>query len=165
MKTIFSIIFILFISSAYAGGANDHQHGEDQEDEAHKHNEPSKSAIGQPADAAKATKTINVELLDIMKFAFNPALDIAAGDIVKFVVVNTGQIRHEFSIGDVAEQKAHAQMMANMPDMVHEDGNTVTVEPGETKEITWQFMGKETVVFACNIPGHFEAGMHESVTL
>ena len=43
--------------------------------------------------------------------------------------------------------------------MVHHDGNTVTVKPGETKELTWKFKGNSDVVFACNIPGHFEAGM------
>ena len=163
MKTLINTLFVLFAVSSFAGGTHDHQHEDD--DEAHSHNSPTKSSIGQAAEPANATKTVNVELLDIMKFAFSPALDIAAGDIVRFVVANTGQVRHEFSIGNKEEQKAHSQMMKNMPDMVHEDGNTITVEPGETKEITWHFMGKDTVVFACNIPGHFEAGMHESLTL
>lgn len=164
MKYILTILMFSFTLSTYAGGTHEHKY-EDEEDQAHTHNAPTKSSIGQPAESSKATKTINVELLDSMKFAFSPALDIANGDIVTFVVVNTGQVRHEFSIGNAEEQKAHAQMMKNMPDMMHEDGNTITVEPGETKEITWHFAGKETVVFACNIPGHFEAGMHESVTL
>ena len=163
MKTLISILLVLFTLSAYAGGTHDHQH--EDEEEAHTHNSPTKSSIGQAAEPANATKTLNVELLDIMKFSFSPAIDIESGDIVRFVVVNTGQVRHEFSIGNVEEQKAHAQMMQNMPDMVHEDGNTITVEPGETKEITWHFMGEDTVVFACNIPGHFEAGMQESFTL
>lgn len=162
MKIVISTLLISFFLTAYAGGTQEHKHEDDQ---AHKHNAQSKSPVGQPAEFSDASKIINVELLDIMKFAFSPALDIASGDIVQFVVVNTGQMRHEFSIGDAKEQKAHAQMMENMPDMVHEDGNTVTVEPGETKKITWHFLGEETVVFACNIPGHFEAGMHESITL
>ena len=162
MKLILTTVLLGFTLSTFAGGTHDHQH---EDDEAHAHNSPTKSSIGQAAEPAKATKTLNVELLDIMKFSFSPALDIAAGDIVRFVVVNTGQVRHEFSIGNNEEQKAHSQMMANMPDMVHEDGNTITVEPGETKDITWHFMGNDTVVLACNIPGHFEAGMHESFTL
>lgn len=162
MKTMINILLVLFTLSTYAGGTHEHEHADGEE---HMHSGSVKNTIGQPANPDEATKTINVELLDAMKFAFSPALDIASGDIVRFVVVNTGQIRHEFSIGDAEEQKAHAQMMKNMPDMMHEDGNTVTVEPGETKEITWHFMGKEKVVFACNIPGHFEAGMHDSLTL
>ncbi|MDH3219117.1 MAG: hypothetical protein OEO19_06245 [Gammaproteobacteria bacterium] len=50
-------------------------------------------------------------------------------------------------------------MMQKMPDMKHNDPNTVSLAPGESTSLTWKFMGKDTVVFACNIPGHFEAGM------
>ena len=50
-------------------------------------------------------------------------------------------------------------MMRQMPRMVHEDPNTLTVEPGDTKVLTWRFEGDDPVVFACNIPGHSEAGM------
>ena len=163
MKLILTAVLLGFTLSIFAGGTHDHQHEDD--DKTHAQNSLTNNSIGQAAEPANATKTVNVELLDIMKFAFRPALDIVAGDIVRFVVVNTGQVRHEFSIGNTEEQKAHSQMMKNMPDMVHEDGNTITVQPGETKDITWHFMGNDTVVLACNIPGHFEAGMHESFTL
>ena len=160
MKII--IIFVSVCLPAFAGGNHELKH---QTTQAHTHSEQSKSTVGQPVESDKATKIINVKLLDAMKFKFSPVLDVDVGDIVQFVVVNTGQVRHEFSIGDVAEQKAHVEMMKKMPDMVHEDGNTITVDPGETKEITWHFLGSGRVVFACNIPGHFEAGMHESVVL
>ncbi|MAZ86066.1 MAG: hypothetical protein CL693_00260 [Cellvibrionaceae bacterium] len=51
-------------------------------------------------------------------------------------------------------------MMRSMLNMVQEDGNTVTVKPDHTKELIWQFNGGVEVVFACNILGHFEAGMY-----
>jgi hypothetical protein len=35
----------------------------------------------------------------------------------------------------------------------------VTVNPGQIKELTWKFTGGADVLFACNIPGHFPAGM------
>jgi len=52
-----------------------------------------------------------------------------------------------------------------MPDMVHEDANSVTVEPGQTRELVWAFTGESQVELACNIPGHSEAGMTASVSL
>lgn len=118
------------------------------------------SPVGKPTAPELADKTIQVKTLDTMRFAFEPPLEqIDEGETIRFVVSNTGTVPHEFFIGDEAEQKEHAAMMVQMPNMVHEDGNTLTVPPGETKEITWAFSGPGPVVFACNIPGHFQAGM------
>jgi uncharacterized cupredoxin-like copper-binding protein len=47
--------------------------------------------------------------------------------------------------------------------MKHKDPSTVSLAPGDTKNIIWKFENDETVVFACNEVGHFEAGMrHDS---
>jgi uncharacterized cupredoxin-like copper-binding protein len=72
---------------------------------------------------------------------------------------NDGSIQHEFSIGNAEDQVKHAIMMQKTPDMKHSDPNTVSLPPGESTTLSWKFMGTDTVVFACNIPGHFEAGM------
>lgn len=117
------------------------------------------SAVGKSAKGMAATKTYQVTMLDSMEFKFSAPPALKNGDVVKFVVTNKGLIDHEFSIGNAAEQVSHAAMMKKMPGMVHEDGNTITVKPGETKELLWQFTGNDEVVFACNVPGHFEAGM------
>jgi uncharacterized cupredoxin-like copper-binding protein len=118
------------------------------------------SSVGEPSQRAAANKVIKVEATDDMKFNFSENLDIKEGEVITFVVTNNGDMRHEFSIGSNEEQKAHREMMRKMPNMKHEDGNTITVEAGQTKELTWKFKGNEKVVMACNIPGHFEAGMH-----
>ena len=98
---------------------------------------------------------------DTMRFVFSPDFgDLYDGDVIRFDVRNDGAILHEFSIGNAADQVEHAKMMRAMPDMKHDDPNTVSLEPGASASITWRFTGKDTVVFACNIPGHFEAGMH-----
>ena len=123
------------------------------------------SAVGKPAQGMAATKTYQVSMLDSMKFVFNQKPDLSPGDVVKFVVTNNGKIPHEFSIGNAAEQAKHNEMMKKMPDMQHEDGNTVTVQPGQRKELVWQFAGHDEVVFACNVPGHFEAGMFHKAAL
>jgi uncharacterized cupredoxin-like copper-binding protein len=43
--------------------------------------------------------------------------------------------------------------------MTHEAPNTVLVAPGETAELTWRFGEPAELEFACNLPGHSEAGM------
>lgn len=123
------------------------------------------SAVGSQGDPNNVTRTIDVELLDSMRLTFSPALNLKRGDVVRFVVRNTGAIRHEFSIGSAAEQDAHRAMMRQTPDMVHKDPNSVTVDPGQTQDLVWAFNGEDQVVFACNIPGHSEAGMTTSVIL
>ncbi|WP_392537802.1 hypothetical protein [Legionella sp. 227] len=132
---------------------------------AHAHHET--SSVGSPGNAAKATKTIQVTASDNMRFNFSQKLKLHDGDIISFQVTNIGKVPHEFSIGDEKEQKAHQEMMRAMPGMVHEDGNTITINPGETKTLTWKFKSnpKHDVVFACNIPGHFEAGMYKKATV
>ena len=123
------------------------------------------SMVGAPAAADVASQTVHVDLLDTMRFAFDETLDLKRGEAVRFVVTNRGQMRHEFSIGSADEQDAHRAMMRKMPNMVHDDPNTVTVDPGQTRELTWRFDGEQPVVFACNIPGHAEAGMTATATL
>jgi uncharacterized cupredoxin-like copper-binding protein len=43
--------------------------------------------------------------------------------------------------------------------MTHEGPNTVLVAPGKTAELTWRFGEPAELEFACNLPGHYEAGM------
>ncbi|CAM2950406.1 Uncharacterized copper-binding protein [Legionella steigerwaltii] len=132
---------------------------------AHAHHET--SSVGSPANATKTTKTIQVTASDDMRFNFSQKLKFHDGEIITFKVTNIGKVPHEFSVGDEKEQKAHQEMMRAMPGMVHEDGNTITINPGETKTLTWKFKSnpKHEVVFACNIPGHFEAGMYKKVNV
>ena len=49
--------------------------------------------------------------------------------------------------------------MKKNPEMEHADANMVTVAPGKTGEIIWQFTSTGKVDFACLQPGHYDAGM------
>lgn len=123
--------------------------------------------FGHPGDAAAVTKTINVDAGDNMRFKFDRT-DIRRGDVVKFIIRNTGRTRHEFSIGDEKYQRAHAAMMKKMPGMVHDDSpNMTTLEPGESRTLIWKFDRPVAgaLLFACHEPGHFEAGMKLNVDL
>ena len=151
------LILLCFIFTwpnlALAEGKHSHQH----KSQSHE------SSVGKPALESKATRNVKITTSDNMRFSFPENFSLKSGETVTFIVTNDGKIPHEFSIGDEKEQKAHRLMMRKNPTMVHNDGNTITVNPKETKHLTWQFKGSGTVVFACNIPGHYEGGMFRKV--
>ncbi|MCG6366575.1 copper-resistant cuproprotein CopI [Vibrio fluvialis] len=124
------------------------------------------SDVGMPATGSKPTKVVHVLLSDDMKITFKKEVDIQPNDVVQFVIMNTGKIDHEFSIGSAKEQLTHREMMRSMNGQhMHDSGSTVTVQPGKAKQLMWHFQGDNHVEFACNIPGHAEAGMVKKVTL
>ncbi|MGF1718515.1 copper-binding protein [Vibrio kyushuensis] len=124
------------------------------------------SAVGMPAKGAQPNKVVHVVLSDDMKISFKGDVTIEPDDVVQFVVMNTGKIEHEFSIGSMDEQIKHREMMKMMTEHHdHSDGSTVMVQPGKAKQLLWHFHGDNNVEFSCNIAGHHEAGMTKSVLL
>jgi uncharacterized cupredoxin-like copper-binding protein len=120
--------------------------------------------VGKPGDRNKVSRTMQVLMSDDMKFT--PAkIDVKRGETIKFVVRNAGQIKHEMVIGSIRELKQHAELMRTMPGMEHDDPNQVTLDPGKSGELVWQFTKAGTVDFACLQPGHFEAGMIGTVSV
>lgn len=123
------------------------------------------SDVGMPATGAKPDKVVHVVLADDMTIKFKKEVQIEPNDVVQFVVMNVGKIDHEFTIGSAKEQLEHREMMRKMPHHMHDSGNAVTVKPGKAKQLIWHFQGDSKVEFACNIPGHAEAGMIKKVRL
>lgn len=141
-------------------------------------------AFGEPAPAAKATRTVEVVLKDI---AFEPkSLQVKAGETVRFVLINQGQLPHEFNLGDKAMHAEHQKEMLAMQGKIftagmnhegmdhgqmdhgahgHDTGNTVLVQPGQRAELTWTFRKAAPIEFACNVPGHYQAGMVGPLTI
>jgi uncharacterized cupredoxin-like copper-binding protein len=112
---------------------------------------------GGPGKAAEATRTVRIEARDTV---FNvKSIQVKAGETVRFIVSNKGQTPHEFAIASSREHEEHRAMMREMPDMVHDDPNVVTLQPGETKELVWKFGRDADLEFSCNLPGHAEQGM------
>ncbi len=128
------------------------------QDHPHKDGGHGHSPAGAPGSRAKVSKVFDVRMLDTMRFEPS-SFEVHSGQTVKFVVTNAGQIRHEFGIGTREEQRAHAEMMLADPDMQHEDGSVITVEPGQTKELIWRFGRAGQYEAACQVPGHYPAGM------
>jgi len=137
---------IFLALTALAAGNHAGGHGHDDE------------AIGKPGVASRVTRTVNVEMLDTMRFTPS-SLAIKQGETIRFVVKNAGKLPHEMVLGKEKELKEHYEVMKKNPEMEHADANSVTVQPGKTGEMIWQFTKAGTVDFACLHPGHYDAGM------
>ena len=146
---------------------------------------PHSAAIGEPGKASASTRTVAVKLGD--NFYEPESVQVKAGETVRFVLTNEGELLHEFNIGTAAMHAEHQKEMAMMMEhgmltptgvdekmmnmdhskmgggmghgMKHDDPNSVLVEPGKTKELVWKFTKNAELEFACNMPGHYEAGM------
>ena len=139
--------------------------------------------FGHAAPATQASRTVELVLGDMY---FEPkGVQVKAGETVRFVLVNKGQLLHEFNLGDAAMHARHQQEMLKMQqsgmltptgmkhhdmghgtmEMKHDDPNSVLVEPGKTAELTWTFAKATDLEFACNLPGHYQAGMVGKLTI
>ena len=121
-------------------------------------------AIGEPGKPERVTRTVAVDMTDNMRFSPS-RITVKQGETIRFVVKNSGQIKHEFVLGTAQELKEHYEVMKKFPDMEHAEPNMVTVAPGKTGEVVWQFTRSGKVDFACLQPGHYEAGMKGAVTV
>jgi len=156
-------------SAAYAGGT----HGG-----SHEH-EPSVS-IGEPGKPGQASRTIEMKMYD--SYFVPQAIRLKAGETVRFVVRNEGKLVHEFSIGTPEMHAEHQEEMSMMMrrgaltldhidhermkmdiggghTLEHDDPNSLLLDPGQSGEITWHFPMGGDLEFACNVPGHYAAGM------
>ena len=142
-----------FTALAYAHGAEapsdkqaiDHAHAED-------------SAFGKAADPKKTKRIIHIEMSDKLRF-IPGKITLKRGAAVKFVIKNTGKMKHEFVLGTLDELKEHSALMKKFPGMEHDEPSMASVAPGKSAEITWQFTHAGEFYFGCLVPGHFEGGM------
>ncbi len=125
--------------------------------------------------AASPDRTITVTLTE---FAIDAdAVEITAGETVRFVVTNSGKVQHEFRLSNaerIAEHLAEGHQGHQMGEMAtgvvmeeHNGDLLMLLDPGETAELVLTFP-EDTTFFtevACMIPGHFEAGMHRDLAV
>ena len=159
--------------SAVALGAGAHENG-------HGHG----AKIGEPGKASDAARSITVQMYD--NYYEPESIDVKPGETVRFVVENKGSLVHEFNIGTPAMHESHQKEMMMMVEhgviqggklnrdmmemdmgngmsMKHDDPNSLLLEAGESQEIVWKFSEKGSIEFACNVPGHYQAGMYGEV--
>jgi uncharacterized cupredoxin-like copper-binding protein len=130
---------------------------------------------GEPGDPGKVDRTVEVTTVD-NSFSLK-SLEVKDGETVRFVVRNDGLDPHEFLIGVASEHAEHRQLMKamleqqkkgghahDMSAMEHQHASGVTAQPGKTGSFVWTFASAPDLEFACDIPGHYEDGMHGPIT-
>jgi uncharacterized cupredoxin-like copper-binding protein len=113
---------------------------------------------GIAGDAKAARRTIEVRMLDTMRFDPD-RIEVRLGETVRFVHRNVGKVMHEFVIGTPKELDEHAALMLKFPNMEHDEPYMAHVAPGRTAQIVWHFNRPGEFKFACLIAGHYSAGM------
>ena len=169
--SLLAVVLSAAVATAHAAGS----HGHDKN-----------AATGQPGDPAKASRTIEVQMFD--NYYEPESLSIKEGETVRFIVHNKGALVHEFNIataemhvahqpemlmmaqhgvlkGDRIDHDAAKAMQASMGHGMHEEPNSVLLEPGKSGEIVWTFPKHAELEFACNVPGHYDAGMQGEIKL
>ncbi|WP_166258123.1 cupredoxin domain-containing protein [Marinobacter salicampi] len=142
------------------------------------------NGAGEPGDASDVSRTVEVVMYDNYYEPEN--ISVESGETVRFKVWNDGALVHEFNIGSAEMHEAHQQEMQMMVEhgvlkgdhidhdmmnmdmgdghsMKHDDPNSVLLEPGESAEIIWTFTEASDLEFACNVPGHYQAGMYGDI--
>jgi uncharacterized cupredoxin-like copper-binding protein len=133
-------------------------------------------------------RTVNIEMRDN---EFSPTtIEVPAGQEVRLVFRNRGDVTHDAVVGDEAAQAEHEDEMraaetdasddgdmAGMGDGEMGEGDTttgmghgdetgeggITVDPGETGEITHTFEAGDQMLVGCHQEGHYDAGMKITV--
>ena len=107
-------------------------------------------------------RTVEIEMRDI---AFSPSsVDVRAGEKIRFVFTNTGQITHDAFIGDAAAQDEHEKDMRGGHD--HGEGsNAISVKPGKKAQLVHTFDRPGQTLIGCHEPGHYTGGMKVTVNV
>lgn len=166
VPALFALSTALAAPAALAAGTHGGGHG--------------KTPAGAPGKASKVSRTIEVVMYDNY---YEPAeIKLKAGETVKFVITNKGELVHEFNIGTTKMLMDHAPEMEMMVDHgvleadrinwdaakamqksmghgMHTAKNAVLLEPGKTGEVIWTFPKSAKLEFGCTVPGHYDAGM------
>ncbi len=136
--------------------------------------------IGEKGKLAEVDKTIKIKMYD--NYFIPKTINIKRGETVKFVVYNYGDLVHEFNIAtkkmhlehqkEMMKMIEHGILLGNRIDKVkmkkvskkdhsmsHKHSNSILLEPNKSGEIIWKFSTDVVLEAACNVPGHYEAGM------
>ena len=138
------------------------------------------SMIGEKGKLSEVNRVIEIKMYD--NFYEPNEIKVKKGETIKFKVYNFGEFVHEFNIatkemhlkhqpemmklvaneillGDRIDKKKMKEMAKKDHSMSHSHSNSVLLEPNKEGEIIWKFNTEATLEAACNIPGHYEAGM------
>ena len=140
----------------------------------------SMNIIGEKGNPADVSKVIKVNMYDNY---YEPSkFNVLKDQTIKFIVYNHGELVHEFNIATKEMHLKHQPEMMKMVEneillidkidrkkmkelskkdhsMGHSHSNSVLLEPRQSAELIWKFNTDAELEVACNVPGHYEAGM------
>ena len=121
-------------------------------------------ATPSPTVVSTGPRVVEVKLTDDLRMA-PPSLTVKAGQAIHFVVANAGVLEHEFFVGDVAAQMAHAEEMMGMPGMGHDEPNGIGMPAGMTRTLDYTFAVPGAYEAGCHVNDHHAAGMKMVITV
>ena len=118
-------------------------------------------SAGEPGNPKKPARNVQITMgeRDGQMYFNHSHVTVRRGEQIRFVLINHGELDHEFVLATVDENVKHAKEMEKNPDMEHDDPNGKRLTPKKIGEIFWRFTEAGEFEFACLIPGHREAGM------
>ena len=142
--------------------------------------------IGSKGNVADVTRVIKVVMYD--NYYEPSSFQIKEGETIKFEVENAGMLVHEFNIANKMMHMKHQPEMIKMAEngillafsidkekmkkmakmdksMGHSHSNSVLLEPKQKGDIIWKFDNVANIEVACNVPGHYQAGMIAKVNI
>ena len=166
MNKIIYFIFVLLISSVSFADKN--------------------MKIGSKGKLSDVSRTIKVKMYE--NYYEPSTFNIKKGETIKFEVINSGELVHEFNIanammhikhqpemermveneillGDKIDKDKMQKMAAMDKSMGHSHSNSVLLAPKEKGILIWKFENAVNIEVACNVPGHYQAGMIAAVNL
>jgi len=142
--------------------------------------------IGSKGNENEVSRVIKVIMYD--NYYEPNSFQVKAGETIKFEVTNAGELVHEFNIANKMMHMKHQPEMQKMVEneillsysidkdkmkkmakidksMAHSHSNSVLLEPKQKGEIIWRFDNAVNIEIACNVPGHYQAGMIAPVNI
>ena len=142
--------------------------------------------IGSKGKENEVSRIIKVVMYD--NYYEPSSFQIKAGETIKFEVENAGKLVHEFNIANKMMHTKHQPEMLKMVEngillafsidkekmkkmakmdksMGHSHSNSVLLEPKQKGNIIWKFDNAVNIEVACNVPGHYQAGMIAKVDI
>ena len=142
--------------------------------------------IGSKGNENDISRVIKVIMYD--NYYKPSSFQINAGETIKFEVENAGELVHEFNIANKMMHMKHQPEMEKMVEneilfadsidkdkmkkmakmdksMGHSHSNSVLLEPKQKGNIIWRFDNAVNIEVACNVPGHYQAGMIAKVNI
>jgi len=174
LVTVSVILAVSLINiESFGAGNGDHRHDKFEN-------------IGSLGEKSKATRIVKINMFD--NYLQPLFLRFKEGETVRFIIKNSGEFVHEFNIGTNKMHKSHAPEMLMMMEHgviepgkinwdaaktmqekmghgMHNEPNSVLLEPGKIAELVWKFPKHGDIEFACNVPGHYDSGMVGKIKL